>query len=323
MNPIDNKVRLLLTGAGGFVGYYLLEALKNHFDLNQIFVWYHNHNIDYHDINISKVDITNKKDVFTSIEQIKPTHVVHLAAISHIPTSFSNPELTWKVNLFGTLYILEALNAYAPNSIMINVGSSDIYGDSFNEEDIIDENTLFKPLNPYASSKAAADLLVGQYGYTSTIKTIRLRPFNHVGPRQSDNFVTSVFASQIAKIERGLQEPILKVGNLTVKKDFLDVRDVVDAYVKVILNAKSLNDGSIFNIARGNPISIQSILDDLLSMSSMPIKVQLDKARFRKTDIPIVSGSYEKIFQALGWKPQISWEQTLRDIMNYWRNHIK
>jgi nucleoside-diphosphate-sugar epimerase len=201
------------------------------------------------------------------------------------------------------------------------ISTSEVYGRSFTSGHALDESALLAPRNPYAVSKSAADLLAGQYSETG-MKVIRMRPFNHVGPRQSADFVVSAFASQIAEIEKGLREPVLNVGNLEAKRDFLHVKDVVRAYIEVIKGADLIDPGEIFNVCSGTPRAIEDILRDLLAMSSLAISVQHDDSRMRPSDTPLAFGSAERLNSRLGWRPAIPWETTLLDTLEYWRSAV-
>lgn len=180
------------------------------------------------------------------------------------------------------------------------------------------EDARLEPVNIYASSKAAAELLIGPMADVG-LRAIRLRPFNHIGPGQSLEFVVPSFASQIAAIERNAQEPIIRVGNLSVRRDFLDVSDVVDAYVETIRRFDQLPNGAIFNIASGEAIAIEAILKTLLSMSSREIKVVEDPEKMRPNDTPLMVGSSDAARRALEWKPRRSLTDTLRSILDYYR----
>lgn len=319
------RLRILVTGGGGFVGSYLLKKLKETFAKDaSLFSWdfysgYNEHSVD--NVQFLKVDIRDRTAVEDSIKSIQPTHIVHLAAISHVPSAIRDPFSTFEVNIFGTLNIMEAVKSFCPGAGVIYISSSEVYGASFQEKNALDETAPLQPLNPYAVSKASADLMVGQYAEQG-LQVIRLRPFNHIGPGQSEGFVISSFAYQIARIEQGFQERVIKVGNLNTKRDFLDVRDVVSAYVQVIKKIKSLPSGLVMNIASGMPRKISEILDALLSHANCSIEVQLDKSRLRTSDTPITVGLSEKARKLLCWQPKISWESTLISILDWWRERV-
>ncbi|MGB5457002.1 MAG: GDP-mannose 4,6-dehydratase [Gammaproteobacteria bacterium] len=313
--------RLLITGANGFVGSHLIKAFLASFPEDAECIGWGLEGFGDADARVSwdKVDLRDAESVDEAVLKAKPTVVVHLAAISHVPTSYANPELVWDVNLLGTLRLLEAIQRHTPDAVVLVISSSEVYGRSFSSGIALDEQALLAPRNPYAVSKSAADLLAGQYAETG-MQVLRLRPFNHVGPRQSADFVVSAFASQIARIEKGLQEPVINVGNLDAQRDFLHVKDVVSAYLEIIKNAGSLTPGEVFNVCSGIPRAIGGILQDLLALSSVPISVQQDESRMRPSDTPLAVGSAELLKSRLNWNPVIPWETTLLDTLEYWRS---
>lgn len=319
----DALQRLLITGANGFVGSYMIEAFLNLAPAGSLCTGWGltSFGDPIERVTWEKVDLRNAESIDQAVLRARPTAVVHLAAISHVPTSYQDPELVWDVNLLGTLRLLKAVQRHSPEAVVIVVSTSEVYGRSFSSGIALDESALLAPRNPYAVSKSAADLLGGQYS-ESGMKVIRVRPFNHVGPRQSADFVVAAFSSQIASIEKGLQAPVLNVGNLEAKRDFLHVKDVVRAYMEIITRADLVEPGEIFNICSGSPRSIGDILSDLLSMSSHAISVQQDDSRMRPSDTPLAFGSAERLSSRLGWRPAISWKSTLQDTLEYWRSTV-
>ena len=313
--------RILITGATGFVGPVLLNALKTGFFRDaELFVW--EYNPDGETVgNQFNVDICSRQAVFSSIAAIRPTHVIHLAAQSHVPTSFAQPELTWNINVMGTLYLFEAITTYVPEAGILIISSSEVYGKSFQAGIALDENALLQPQNPYAASKAAADLMAGQYA-SQGLHVLRIRPFNHVGPGQREEFVVSSFAAQIARIEAGLQSPVLHVGNLQAQRDFLDVRDVVRAYVLALEHIFDLPTGLVLNICSGVPQKIEELLFSLLAQASLSIKVEVDTARMRPSDIPLAVGIAGLAKQHLGWQAEIGFEETLVAVLDDWRAKV-
>ncbi len=317
----DNaQQRLLITGANGFVGSYLIKAFLASFPDDSECVGWGLESFGDADERVSwdRVDLRDAESVDKAVHKAEPTVVVHLAAISNVPTAYANPELVWDVNLLGTLRLLEAVKRHSPGAVVLVISTSEVYGRSFTNGIALDEKALLAPRNPYAVSKSAADLLAGQYAETG-MQVFRLRPFNHVGPRQSANFVVSAFASQIAKIEKGLQEPIIKVGNLDAKRDFLHVKDVVTAYLEIMKNAGSLTPGEVFNVCSGVPRAIGGVLQDLLALSSIPISVEQEESRMRPSDTPLAVGSAALLKSRLNWNPVIPWQKTLQETLDYWR----
>lgn len=316
---------VLLTGGGGFVGKHLLDRLvRQSTPVTKLFAWsHHDDTIDKDDSAITwdAVDITDQQAVCTSIKAIQPSHVVHLAAISHLPTAARDPHRTWAVNVLGTLSLFEALQDYAPGAFVIMVSSSEVYGRAFLQYPKVDEMQLLQPMNSYAASKAAADIMAGQYAENGKLHICRVRPFNHVGPGQSEAFSVAGFAAQVARIEAGLQEPALKVGNLEAQRDFLDVRDVVDVYSRLLDGCGNLPNGVVLNVCSGVPRRMRDILGSLLRMSDTKIIVKREESRYRTSEIPTATGLPQKVVEMLGWKPKIPWDQTLYDVLAYWRRH--
>jgi GDP-4-dehydro-6-deoxy-D-mannose reductase len=309
---------ILITGATGFVGPYLLQALRRSSKLSaaQVVVW--GYNRQNHITDPSSVDIRNFDEVEGAVRTLQPDYVIHMAAQSHVPTSFKNPHLTWDVNVMGSLNLFEAVKTHVPRAGILFVSSSEVYGKSFQSGQALDEASLLQPQNPYAASKAAADIMAGQYA-AQGMQVIRVRPFNHIGPGQRSDFVVPAFASQIARIEVGRQEPVIKVGNLEAQRDFTDVRDVVAAYVAVLERVYTLQAGAIFNICSGRPRRIADLLDMLMDLSMCRIDVRRDSGRLRPSDTPVAAGDPAAALRCLEWRPEIDLEQTLQDILNEWR----
>jgi GDP-4-dehydro-6-deoxy-D-mannose reductase len=322
MDMRETDSTILVTGATGFVGPYLLEALRSHpkFADATVYVWKYRSGETcgadpYH------VDICDSVAVEASIQSLKPTHIIHLAAQSHVPTSFENPRLTWDINVMGTLNLFEAVKTHVPHALLLYISSSEVYGRSFQKGIPLQESTLLQPQNPYASSKAAADIMAGQYA-AQGLQVVRLRPFNHIGPGQSEQFVASAFASQIARIEAGLQPPVIEVGNLDSRRDFLDVRDVVRAYTLALESFAKLTPGMAVNLCSGKSVRIGDLLNQLLELSACDIKIKYASERMRASDIPVALGNYAAAGEYLGWCPQISINDSLRQLLDYWRQCI-
>lgn len=315
--------RILVTGGSGFVGRHLLAALE---PLAAVEV----HAADRQRTGPAggdqpdcahrhELDVTRAADVEHLVAQVRPDIVIHLAAQAHVPTSFAEPEATWAVNLGGTLNLLAATRRHAAGATFLNVASADPYGASFRAGEAVTEQTPFLPLNPYAASKAAADLACYQEAATSGLRVIRARPFNHSGAGQDEGFVLPGFCAQIARIEAGLQEPVIRVGDLSAERDFLHIRDVVSAYLLLAGQAGDIEPGSAFNIASGRSWAIGDLLQQLIARSDRSIAIETDEARLRPSDIRRVSGSAEALRQAVGWQPQHAIEVLLDDLLGYWR----
>lgn len=316
--------RILITGADGFVGGHLIDALLQMLPPDtEIFAAQRNlkHRSAKFLVPI-ELDVTNTSQVKSVVSEVQPTCILHLAAIAAIQDAQAQRHQTWLVNFEGTRSLVEAVLNYTPKARFIFISSSEIYGGSFKHHiGSVDEKVVLDPTNTYAASKAAADLLVGQM-VREGLNAIRIRPFNHTGSGQSEAFVVPAFAAQIARIEAGQQEPRLLVGNLEARRDFLDVRDVVDAYVKTIFHP-ALTPGTIFNIASGVPRRIQDVLESLCKHSSKEILVELDPSRMRPSDTPNAIGNAHYAKTELGWHPKIEWDDTLSKVMSYWRSQTK
>lgn len=314
--------KILITGATGFVGGHLLDYLSKDFT-NKLFGTYSSDKKlelikKRNNVEFIKVDLINEEETFSLIDKIKPDIIYHLAAITSVVDSFKSPRETVLNNIACQINILEAMriNKLIDTKTLV-VSSAEAYGTVKKENLPIDEETSLNPTNPYSVSKIAQDFLGLQYFLSYGLKTVRVRPFNHVGPGQTPNFVVSSFAQKIAEIEKGKREPILPVGNLEAKRDFTDVRDVIRAYV--LLMDKG-DFGEVYNIGSGISYKISEILDKLLSFSSAKIKIEPDKSLFRPIDDPELVCDASKLIKVTGWQPEIPIETTLKDTLDYWRN---
>ncbi len=313
-------MKALITGISGFAGSYLAEFLIN--KGYEVFGTFYDKstfsNLDniIDKIEIFECDIRNYNNLKTITEKVGPDEIYHLAAISFVPTSLKNPKLTFNTNLHGTLNLYESVKELKTNPKILFVGSADEYGLVKKRDIPIREDCPLCPMNPYSISKMSADFLSYFYFKNYHLKIIRVRPFNHIGPRQSPEFVCFDFAKQIAEIEKGLKEPIIKVGNLEAKRDFTDVRDMVRAYWLALQKGKS---GEVYNICSGDEVSIKELLDKFLNMSKKKIKVIQDPKRLRPSDVPLLVGDFKKFTKQTDWKLGIPLEKTLEDILNYWR----
>ena len=260
------------------------------------------------------LDVTDQEGVRSLVATVRPDIVVHLAAITAIGASNRAPREAWRVNLDGTLNIVFALQELAPSAHLLFVSSAEVYGASLSESRLTDETALLQPLNPYAASKAAADILVRQAA-ASGLSTAVMRPFNHTGPGQAEAFVVPSFAGQIARIEAGQQPPVLMVGSLDDERDFLDVDDVARAYALVLEARAELKPGEVFNVASGQPIRIGDLLEILLSEARCRIEVRLDETRLRHGTMSRVGGDATRLTNKLGWKPAIPLRATLTRIL--------
>jgi GDP-4-dehydro-6-deoxy-D-mannose reductase len=313
-------MRVLITGIAGFVGSHLAELMVK--KGNEVFgTCLACESLDNirrirRSLHLSTCDITQFDHLFRVIKRISPDQIYHLAALSSVAKSFSQPLDTIGTNIGGTLHLLEIIrNLKRPIKILV-AGSSDMYGKVTPREVPITEEKTLLPVSPYGVSKATCDLLAYQYFESCRVSAIRARAFNHAGPRQNTGFVIPDFASQIAQIEAGLLPPVMKVGDLSSKRDLSDVRDVVRAYVSLMRKGKP---GQAYNICSQRAYRIRDVLNDLLRLSKKKIKVEVDKEKYRPAEIPILVGSNSKTKEATGWKPRIPLRKTLKDTLDFWR----
>jgi GDP-4-dehydro-6-deoxy-D-mannose reductase len=315
-------LKALITGISGFVGSHLAEYLLDNTDwevAGTVFGPYGNiadlcGTLELYPAELSRTDV-----VRFVLDQSQPDVIFHLAAQPLVSVSRHDPWGTLETNIRMQLNILEVVAQDRPDCRVLVVGSSEEYGMTRPDELPIDEDTPLRPLSPYAVSKVAQDLLGLQYHLTHHLHVVRARPFNHVGPRQGLGFVAPDFASQIAAIEAGRQEPVLRVGNLDARRDFCDVRDVVRAYVLLITSGKP---GEVYNIGSGESHAIKEILDTLLSLSRVEVAVHQDPERMRPSEVPEVICDASRLRAETGWETTIPFSQSMEDIMEYWRERV-
>ena len=292
--------RILVTGAGGFVGSHLLPVLRAAYP-DAALVGF-------------AADVTDRTAVLAEVADAAPDAIVHLAAIAAIGAARQDPGRAWAVNLHGTLNVAEAVRTHAPDATLLYASTADLYGATFRGGMPVDEDGVLAPLNTYGATKAAADLALGAMA-AEGLRVVRMRPFNHTGPGQSDAFVVSAFARQVARIAAGQQPPVLQVGDLSPLRDFLDVRDVCAAYALVL--GVDLPPGTILNVASGQPRRVGDVLRDLLAQAGVAAEIQTDTARLRPSDIPTATGNADRL-RTLGWTPVVPWAQTLGDTLAHW-----
>jgi GDP-4-dehydro-6-deoxy-D-mannose reductase len=311
----------LVTGSSGFVGRYLVPALAAALPADaEVIATVHPpaNAFGIHNVRTVTLDIASPAQVRDAIAEYHPTHVFHLAAVSTVHAAAQSVREIWDVNFGGTLNVALAILESSPECRLIQCSSALVYGSSFSTEQPIDERAPLNPDTPYGASKAAADLMVGQM-VKQGLRAIRLRPFNHTGPGQNESFVVPAFAAQIARIERGQQEPVMYVGELDNRRDFLDVRDVVDAYVKAVLCFDALPNGCVINIASGSAWPIRTVLDTLLACSQKRIKIIQDQGRMRNSENSIMIGSWQAAHKLLAWSPRIEFSSTLAAVLEHYR----
>ena len=313
--------RVLVTGVTGFAGSHLVDYMAERGDAE---IWgiqrwrSRTENIEHlrGSMKLVECDLRDAESTRDTIEQIKPDWIFHLAAQSFVPTSWKAPTESLTTNVLGQLHLFEACRRLGLKPRIQVACSSEEYGMVHEDELPIRETNPLRPLSPYAVSKVAQDML-GYQGWMSwKIDCVRTRGFNHEGPRRGPVFVASDFAKQIADIERGLKPPVIHVGNLEARRDFTDVRDMVRAYW---LALEKCEGGEVYNICSGKAWRIRDVLDLLLGMTKQKIEVREDPARLRPSDVPVLLGDHSKFTDRTGWKPSIPFEQTLKDMLEFWR----
>lgn len=316
--------RALITGINGFIGSHLADYLlkKGYKVFGTVRKTSNTEKIEHikHKIKLNIAELTDAESIYRVLNDIKPDEIYHLASYSNVKKSWEEPREVILSNTIGTINLLESVRKLKINPPIQISGSSEEYGLSLKDGSSVNETAPLKPLSPYAVSKVSQDMLSFQYSKAHGLRSIVTRGFNHTGPRRDDTYVVSSFSKQIVMIEKGLQEPVMTVGNLEVTRDFSDVRDVVRAYH--LLLQKGI-PGESYNICSGKVYSIKEILDILLSLSNVKIKIKSDPKKMRAIDILIMKGSYKKLNKQTGWKPEIPFKDTARDILDYWRERIK
>ena len=317
-------MKILVTGITGFVGSHLAEYLltKDDIEIYGIVRWRSDtENIEHirDKLVLSECDIRDATSVRNEIEKVKPDRIFHLAAQSYVVSSWHAPRETLTTNILGELNIFESVRELKINPFIQIAGSSEEYGLVSVNELPVKETNLLHPLSPYAVSKVGQDLLGYQYYKSYGLNIIRTRAFNHTGPRRGEVFVCSNFAKQIAMIEKGKQKPIIYVGNLEARRDFTDVRGIVQAYWLALEKCKP---GEVYNICSGRARAMKEVLDILLGLTKQKIKIKQDPKRLRPSDVPVLEGDSSKFRELTGWKAEIPFEKTLEDLLNYWREKI-
>lgn len=307
-------MKALIIGAGGFVGGYLIRELSNY--------GYEVHATHLPSENIKDgcfrhvLDIMRKDDISELMCEIKPDIVYHLAAQSSVALSWKKPQLTAEINIIGSINVMESL---PDNTRLVLIGSGEEYGFIRENACPIKESEPPEPANIYAVSKVCTGMIGRIYHRAYNKDIIIVRAFNHSGPEQSEMFVISDFCKQIAEIEKGLRPPEISTGNLSAKRDFTDVRDIVRAYR--LLGEKGIS-GKTYNVGRGRAVSIEYILDTAMGLSEISIVHSTDPNRLRASDIPVIEPDVSEILSDTGWKAEISVEKTVSDTLDYWRKKI-
>jgi GDP-4-dehydro-6-deoxy-D-mannose reductase len=314
-------LRALITGVGGFAGSHLSDYLLNQTDWQVSGCVLPGWDCSRLDRRVACIELNlrDRSAVRAMLGDSAPDVIFHLAAQSFVPVSWDDPWDTLENNIRAQANLLDGLVKLGASPRVVVVGSNEEYGLVRPQDLPLREDSPLRPNSPYAVSKVAQDLLGLSYFQSHRLPVLRVRPFNHIGPRQVESFVVSSFAQQIAMIEAGQQEPVIRVGNLSARRDFSDVRDVVRAYYLVVTQGQP---GEVYNIGSGRSHSIQGILDLLVSLGRVAVRVEQDLARMRPSDTPEIRCDASKLQAVTGWEPTIPLEQSLRDVLDDWRARI-
>lgn len=311
--------KALIIGAGGFVGSYLIDCLHEEFNMEVYATKLQGTEFSHPFAAVRDLDIMSKEDIVELLYDVRPDYIFHLAAQSSVSVAWKNPMLTIDVNIKGSVNVMEAVRELFYKPRILVIGSGEEYGHIKAGDTPISEDTILRPGNIYAATKACQNMIGSIYAQAYDMEMMLVRAFNHVGPGQAPLFVVSDFCKQVAEIELGLKEPVICVGNLSAKRDFTDVRDVVRAYAMLIQKGVA---GETYNVGSGKAMEIRKILDLIVGMSSAKISVEVDPNKIRPVDVPIIEADISKIHDVTGWKPEISIEQTIRETLDYWRKNL-
>lgn len=316
-------MKILVTGITGFAGAHMASHLKHqgkatlhgtryrHARTSPVF--------DSSGIEMHSVDITDQAGVFTLIESLRPDVVYHMAAFVSVARSFDEPAKTFETNVVGTVHLLEAVRKHCPDAKVVVPGSAESYGRVDSEAMPIKESQPLKPRNPYGLSKASQETVSLYYHEAFGLRTYLTRSFHYTGPGQPTGFVCSDLARQVAEVEAGRKEPVITVGNLKAKRDFLDIRDVVRSYTAI---ADEGRPGAVYNVCSGESVAISDILDMFVGMSSREISVRVDPAKLRPVDVPDFVGDNILLRSDTRWMPEIGLRRSLEDVLSFWRSHL-
>ncbi len=306
-------MKVLVTGAGGFVGGHLVRTLEaaGHQVIGTSLQ-------PGNELALELLDLRDHDATQALIERVRPEGIVHLAGLAYVPAAEQDLGLAVSTNIGATAVMLDRAAAVSPGCRFVLISSSEVYGRRLGEEPIT-EDTPPEPANAYSITKLSAEMLARHVGRTREVDVIVARPFNHIGPGQSELFVAPAFARQIAAIEAGRCDNVLKVGNLEARRDFTDVRDVAEAY-RILL--ESGHPGEVYNVCSGAAVSVHAVLEQLLELTTAEIRVEVDPDRMRPSDLPVFCGSAERIKQATGWDRQFDLSTTLRDVLDDWRSRL-
>lgn len=318
-NNHQTQPKALIIGAAGFVGGYLADHLHSALGWQVAATKLPYEQLSLPFANSYDLDIMSEVDVEELLAKEKPDYIFHLAAQSSVATSWKRPELTVEINICGTLHVLDAVRKVVPEAKVMLIGSGEEYGHLRPEDIPVHEEVLPRPGNPYAVTKNTQNQFGRLYAKAYGLHIISTRSFNHIGPNQLPGFVVPDFCKQVAEIEAGTREAVIKVGNLSAKRDFTDVRDIVHAYG---LLAQYGLAGETYNIGSGQAVSVQSILDKIVALSTKKVAVEIDSDKLRPVDVPVIEADISKLQSVVEWKPQIALSETLKETLQFWREKV-
>ncbi len=304
-------MRALVTGACGFVGGHLVRHLVESGD-SVVGTVLRSGKIDA-ECETRTLDVTDPKAVASLISQVKPEVIYHLAGLAFVPDAEEDFDKALRINVAGTHHLYRTCHLLQAGITVVLVSSAEVYGRVSSSDLPLKEETVVRPANNYSLSKVMGELAAARYEQYGYLRSIVMRPFNHLGAGQNDKFVASSFARQLAQIKKGISAPVLRVGNLAAKRDFSDVRDIVRAY-----RLGAQKGQGTYNLCSGVPVAIQAILDTLIEISGLKVRIEQDPTRMRAADLPELYGSYERAKADLGWTPQITLRETLESVYRYW-----
>ena len=314
-------MRVLVTGVAGFVGGHVVDLVRaEHAGVEVV-------GLDSRPgnraralgIEVVQADLEDPASVRQALDRVRPDRIVHLAAQSSPQRSWEDPAGTLQTNLLGLLHLLEAARALSIAPRMLVVGSAEEYGLVRPEDNPLTEGHPLRPTSPYAVSKVAQGFLALQYATSLQLPIVRTRTFHHTGPRRGEGFAESSFARQLAEIEAGRRAPRLEVGNLDAVRDFTDVRDVVRAYWALLEEGEP---GEVYNVCSGRGVRMADLLHELVALSGLTVEIAVDPARLRPLDVPVLVGDPARLRAATGWQASTPLRQTLRDLLDHWRERI-
>ena len=311
--------RALIIGAAGFVGGYLARHLKTAYGMDVAVTKLPHETLEIEGAAVYDLDILKQEEITALLFKIRPDYIFHLAAQSSVGLSWKKPGLTVDINIKGSINVMDAARElyYKPKVLLI--GSGEEYGHIRDGETPITEDNMIRPGNIYAATKVCQNMIGNIYAKAYDMDIMMVRAFNHIGPTQAPMFVVADFCKQVAEIEKGLREPVIYVGNLSAKRDFTDVRDVVRAYALLIQKGSA---GETYNVGSGHAVSIKEILDMIISLSDKEIKVEVDPNKLRPVDVPIIEADTGKLKAVTGWEQTISLRKTIEETLNYWRENV-